>query len=83
MFDEATVEEERIDRLNSLADLHVSYEGCNPRYFALDLEPEASMNAVRDRLDAWEAEEVLEYETCEARQPGSFDAQPSDADAAT
>ena len=83
MFDEATVEEERIDRLNSLADLHVSYESCNPRYFALDLEPEASMNAVRDRLDAWQAEEVLEYETCEARQPGSFDAQPSDADAAT
>jgi Domain of unknown function (DUF4265) len=83
VFDHAVPEEVRADRLNSLADLHVSYEGCNPRYFALDLEPEASMDAVRDRLDEWEADAILEYETCEARLPGSFDAQPPDADAAT
>lgn len=83
LFDNATSEEERIERLNSLADLHVSYERCNQRYFALDLEPDASANEVRDRLDTWTTEGVLEYETCEARQPGSFDARVSDADVAT
>jgi hypothetical protein len=82
-FDGAVTEGDQIDRLNSLADLHVSYERCNRRYFALDLEPEASLDLVRSRLDQWETEGVLGYETCEARIPGSFDAEPSDDDSSS
>ena len=74
--DGATKEEDRIARLRSLEDLHVSFEGANERYFALDLEPAASIDAVRDRLDVWEREGAIGYETCEARVPGSFDAAP-------
>ena len=83
VFHDGTSEETRAACLDSLAELRVSYEGCSPGYFALDLEPEANIDAVRDRLDGWEAEGILEYETCEARVPGSFDALPSDPDVAT
>ena len=72
-FKEATEENERLTRLKSLGDLKVTFERCNDRYFALDLEPEADLNTVRDRLDVWESEGIAEYETCEARSPGSFD----------
>jgi hypothetical protein len=82
-FNDAVTERDQLGRLNSLADLQVSYERCNRRYFALDLEPEASLDLVRRRLDAWEAEGVLGYETCEARIPGSFDADPSDSDSSS
>lgn len=64
---------QRIEFLDSLADLHVSYEGATPKYFALDLEPEADVAAVRARLDQAEADGVLEYETCEEKSPDSFD----------
>jgi hypothetical protein len=60
-------------RLESLSDLHVSFERCSQRYAALDLEPTADVGAVRARLDAWESEDIAKYETCEARTPGSFD----------
>lgn len=72
-FEEAVEENERLRRLKSLADFHVTFERCNDRYFALDLEPAADLDAVRDRLDSWEAQGIAEYETCEARMPGSFD----------
>jgi hypothetical protein len=77
-FAEAISEERRITHVSALHELHVTFERCSARYFALDLEPEADMEAVRARLDALVADGVLEYETCEARVPGSFDAEPSD-----
>lgn len=81
-FDEATAEARMLELLRSLKPLAVSFERGGARYFALDLEPEASVDAVRDELDRWEAEGVLGYETCEERVPGSFDEAPED-DAAT
>lgn len=73
---EDTSEEECLARLRSLADLGVSFERFGARYFALDLEPETSVDAVRARLDDWEREGAIEYETCEARVAGSFDDAP-------
>ena len=77
IFHDGVTEEDRLARLESLRELQVSFERCNARYFALDLEPEANVDAVRRRLDAWEAEDAAAYETCEARVPGSFDDSPS------
>ena len=77
-FAEAVSDEARLDYLRSLADLHVSFERATARYVALDLEPGADMDAVRARLDRAQAEGILEYETCEARVPGSFDGAPED-----
>ncbi len=76
-FQEDVEEEERLPRLRSLSPLHVSFERCSARYFVLDLEPEADIEGVRERLVMWEREGVANYETCEARVPGSFDDAPS------
>jgi hypothetical protein len=78
IFHDGVTEDDRIARLRSLEDFQVSFERCNERYFALDLEPEASIEAVRQRLDVWAREGAIGYETCEARVPGSFDAAPSE-----
>ena len=77
-FEAGIPEETRLARLKSLAPLKVSYERCRERYFALDLEPDASIDAVRDRLDEWQRDGVADYETCEARVPGSFDDRPTE-----
>jgi hypothetical protein len=60
--------------------LSVSFEGADNAFFALDLEPQADTDRVRDELDRWERQGWIEYETCEARVPGSFDARPADDD---
>jgi len=77
-FQDSVTEEERTRHLRSLDDMHVTFERCKERYYALDLAPEASIDAVRDRLDEFAAGGVLEYETCEARVDGSFDDAPEE-----
>ena len=77
-FRDGVAEEERLRHLQSLKEFHVTFERCSERYFALDLDPEASIDAVRDRLNECEGEGLLEYETCEPRVAGSFDAAPSE-----
>jgi hypothetical protein len=82
IFEEDVPEDDHGAYLGELAPLHVSFERCSERYYALDLEPEASMDRVRGKLDAWERDGVLAYETCEARVAGSFGEAPSDEDEA-
>jgi Domain of unknown function (DUF4265) len=65
------------DYLTSLRGKGVMFERATLRYVALDLEPSANMNAVRDELDRWQAQDIAEYETCEARVDGSFDDVPA------
>lgn len=77
-FDEATDEYERIRTLDDLARFGVTYEGCSPRYFALDVPPERSVAELRAHLERLGQEHILEYETTEARVPGSFDDGPGD-----
>ena len=81
-FRESVPDADRVAHLAALHDDHVTFERCSERYFALDLEPEANIVVVRARLDALEAADVLAYETCQARVPGSFDAAPDDEAAA-
>lgn len=63
--------------LLGLRDMGVTFERATARYVALDLAPTADMDAVRDQLDQWQAKEIAEYETCEARVEGSFDDAPT------
>lgn len=76
VFEKEVPEERRLELLDGLARLRVSYEGATRIYFALDLEPGADEAAVREQLDASEQEGLLAYETCEPRRPGSFDDAP-------
>jgi hypothetical protein len=78
IFEDGVAPDDFAGYLDELRPLHVGHERAGERYYALDLEPEASMAEVRRRLDAWEADGVLAYETCEARVQGSFDEAPSE-----
>lgn len=70
------IEQEEI--LNSMKDLTISYERANSIYFALDMQPEGDYQAVFDRLDELEQQNLLGFETCETRVEGSFDDAPED-----
>jgi hypothetical protein len=78
-FNEPIEESRRIAILDDLSRFGVSYEGSSPRYFALDVKPGSSVAELRAHLDGLENDDVLSYETTEARAPGSFDDRPTDA----
>jgi hypothetical protein len=59
--------------LSSLQYLDISWERADDYYVAIDIHPEADYQAVCDKLMELEQEGKLEYETCEAREAGSFD----------
>jgi len=75
-FNDTIIESERPELLRRLNAHRAYFEGANPGYFAIDVEPAGDYAAVRAQLDEWEAAGLLEYETCEARVPGSFDDRP-------
>jgi hypothetical protein len=63
--------------LSSLQSLDLSWERCDDRYVALDVHPGVIHDVVFDKLSELAKEEVLTFESCEARVPGGFDAAPS------
>jgi uncharacterized protein DUF4265 len=77
-FSESVPADARLELLRSLNELRGSFEGASPKYFAIDVEPEGDYDAIRARLEGWEAGGVLGYETCEPRVQGSFDDLPEE-----
>ena len=72
-FCDSFEESDRPDLLRSLNELQAHFETADAKFFAIDVEPEGNYRAVCDRLARWEAQGILEYETCEPRVAGSFD----------
>jgi Domain of unknown function (DUF4265) len=66
----------RLALVRSLAPSSMSSAEGNRTDFALDFAPDADLEAIHDRLAEWAAEGWADFETCEARVPGSFDARP-------
>jgi len=64
--------------LSSLQYLGISWERANDHYVAIDVHPGSDYQAVCDKLIEFEREGTLAYETCEAREAGSFDDVQSD-----
>jgi hypothetical protein len=64
--------------LDPLAKLGVTFERATAKHLALDVVPEGRYDTVCEALAKLEADGVLEYETCEARSSGSFDASPEE-----
>ena len=64
--------------LESMKDLAISYKSANGIYYSLDMQPTGDYQAVFDRLDELEKENILGFETCEARIQGSFDDLPEE-----
>jgi len=71
-------QEEQNVILSSLQPLDTSWERADDHYVAIDVHPESDYQAVCDKLMELEQEGKLEYETCEAREAGSFDDVPSE-----
>ena len=64
----------QLESLGTLKVLGVGFEGMSDGFYALDLTPGGNATRVRERLEEWRAIGLLDdYETCEARLPGSFD----------
>jgi hypothetical protein len=82
-FPEAVSRSERDGFLEQLTGMGTTFEGHEYRFFSLDIPPSTDYQTIGDQLSAWETRGLLEYETCEERVPGSFDAAPDrDTDAA-
>ena len=61
-----------------MKELTISYERANGIYFSLDMQPNGNYQAVFDRLDELEKENILGFETCEVRIERSFDDLPEE-----
>lgn len=73
LFFETVPQPERAALLDRFAQHDANYEAADARYFVIDVEPGGDSAAVRRQLDEWHAAGMIEYETCQARQEGSFD----------
>jgi hypothetical protein len=79
VFLESVGEPQRTLLLKGLDQFGVTWEGADARLFSLDIPSESQYQPVCDQLWTWGQEGLLEYETCEARVPGSFDDAPHDS----
>ncbi len=75
IFTDDSTDEERITKLKELNKYKAYHENANGVLFAIDVEVGGDYGAVCDVLYEWEAQGVLSYETCEARNEGRFDAE--------
>lgn len=72
-FENHVSREDQENILNTLDELTISYERTNNTYFSLDMQPTGDYQSVYDRLCRLEEENLLAFETCEARAVNSFD----------
>jgi hypothetical protein len=73
LFNESVDRERQGELLDTLEQFEASYERADSRLVAIDIKPEGSIQAVFDQLEAFAADDILGFETCEPRAPGSFD----------
>jgi hypothetical protein len=78
-FADATPKLQRDLHLKDLDKFSVAWEGADQTLSSLDISEPGNYQPVCDHLWEWEKLGLLEYETCEARVPGSFDAAPKDS----
>jgi hypothetical protein len=72
-FGENIDRDEQTTLFDEIRDLGVGFERLNDRYVALDIAPDGDYDAVCDKLNNWEKEKILSFETCEARNANNFD----------
>lgn len=75
-FDSEIPQPDRIRLLKSLNTIHTFFEQLSDSFFALDIQPEINYLEIRSILDNWNNQNILDYETCEAKVDGSFDSLP-------
>ena len=76
-FKKGIKREQQEEILDSFQELHVSYERADKIYVALDMKPVGDYQSVFDKLEEYEKQGILGFETCEARNAVGFDDVPS------
>lgn len=71
-------EEIQDEVLSLLKQLTISYERASKLYCALDMKPIGNYRTVYNRLEELDKQDILGFETCEARIEGSFDDLPEE-----
>jgi hypothetical protein len=66
--------------VRALSSYGADFENNDGTHFALDIPPDGNYEGLCEYLMSYEQEGLLEYETCEARLPGSFDDLPASTD---
>lgn len=72
-FDDTSDNEQQVKLLEELKIFKVDIERANEQYVALSIEPDEDYDSVYDKLMELEQAGLLEFETCEARNPNNFD----------
>ncbi len=70
-----TLRDEILAKINELG---ATYENANSTLYSLDISRIEDYQPLCEQLWRWEQSGALNYETCEARVPGSFDGTPED-----
>jgi len=78
IFGKNFTEEEQILYLNGIKAMGVGVERNNHIFLALDVPPEIDYQFVCNYLSELQKDNVLEYETCEVRIPGTFTCEDDD-----
>ena len=77
-FEDHIEADQRKEILDSLRELTISWEQQNAIHYSLDMRPEGNYHNVFDRLTELEEQNIIGFETCEARVEGSFDDSPEE-----
>lgn len=80
IFSKEMHRDKQVELLDSLDKYEASYERANDTMVSIDIKPSGDHLAVYDKLDYFEAQNYLSFETCEARMEGSFDDLPKEND---
>jgi len=76
IFDKSVDREKQVELLEQLERFKASYERADDINVAIDVEPDGDYLASYDKLEEFENNGFLDFETCEARVNSSFDDSP-------
>lgn len=80
IFNPVVDREKQVALLNELKKFKAGYERGDEINIAIDIQPDGLYDEVFDQLSNWEEDDLLSFETCEARIEGSFDDLPDEED---
>ena len=73
IFTKTVEREQQVNLLDTLEKFNATYERADAINVAIDIKTEGNYNAVYDLLEEYIEKDYLSFETCEARNEGSFD----------
>ena len=76
LFQEHVPMKERLDLVKAMEAYGAATQQVTAQFFVFDIPPEGDFDAIYQQLESLEKSGLLEFETCEAREEGSFDDLP-------